>query len=534
MSGTQPLYPSVPIYPLTKPNLILSYVLSLGLVLLTTSFLGQENEQVGTSGWGLGAENQRFQPATHTDINRNNVDQLELKWVYGFDSHSPRSYPHVTDKTIYIGNGSSVVALDRETGAENWRSTPVANVTTAIVRQGNDDSYLYFGADTSGVYAINSQDGSHVWQTQVEGAITPRYSGSLLVADQKLIVPLSSYEIGLTMVPFYGCCKSSGGVAALDLVTGALLWYLPSIQEPAKRVGRGWMLTRQFAPSGAPVWSAPTYDAKRDRVYFATGQNYSRPTSDTSDAILAADADTGELLWVWQATANDAYNLACDIGLWMTNCFEPKGPDVDFGGPPVLATTPDGQDRLYAGQKSGDVHALDPDTGELIWTTKVGRGGMLGGVHFGIAVNPELNIVYAPISDIFTDLERGFQTAHPGVHALDMVSGELLWSHEREQHCQERHCWPGVSAALLVTSDLVFGATLDGKLFALDGKTGEEVWKFNALKPYESVNGVATNGGAFDSHGPMVVGSNLIVSSGYGQFNQMGGNALLVFELSDE
>jgi hypothetical protein len=48
------------------------------------------------------------------------------------------------------------------------------------------------------------------------------------------------------------------------------------------------------------------------------------------------------------------------------------------------------------------------------------------------------------------------------------------------------------------------------------------------------VNGVAAKGGAFDAHGPMLAGDQLIVSSGYGTFGQRGGNAFLVFELAPE
>ena len=89
-------------------------------------------------------------------------------------------------------------------------------------------------------------------------------------------------------------------------------------------------------PSGAPVWGAPTLDEKRDLVFFGTGQNYSHPTTDTSDAVFALDATTGERRWVRQFTAGDAYNLSCDIVPGLPNCPDPPGPDLDFGAPPIL------------------------------------------------------------------------------------------------------------------------------------------------------------------------------------------------------
>ena len=70
-------------------------------------------------------------------------------------------------------------------------------------------------------------------------------------------------------------------------------------------------------------------------LYVATGDNYSDPPTNTSDAILAMDLKSGELLWSKQLTENDAFNTACSIPR-RTNCPEAKGPDYDFGQPPIL------------------------------------------------------------------------------------------------------------------------------------------------------------------------------------------------------
>jgi polyvinyl alcohol dehydrogenase (cytochrome) len=141
------------------------------------------------------------------------------------------------------------------------------------------------------------------------------------------------------------------------------------------------------------------------------------------------DIETGEPRWIMQATANDAYNLSCDAG--GPNCPDPPGPDVDFGAPPVLARLPDGTEMVIAGQKSGVVHALNPDTGEVVWQTRLGRGGALGGVHWGIAVHEPLSLAIIPISDRFAGPLTGAGEAQPGVHAVDLATGEIRWSHLR-------------------------------------------------------------------------------------------------------
>src|SRR2546428_352585 len=97
-------------------------------------------------------------------------------------------------------------------------------------------------------------------------------------------------------------------------------------------------------------------------------------------------------------TAGDAFNLACG-GPDPTNCPDAKGPDVDFGSPPILVTLASGKRALVIGQKSAVVHALDPDDkGKVLWSTRIGRGGALGGVEWGSAADTER--IYVPLSDI--------------------------------------------------------------------------------------------------------------------------------------
>jgi polyvinyl alcohol dehydrogenase (cytochrome) len=108
----------------------------------------------------------------------------------------------------------------------------------------------------------------------------------------------------------------------------------------------------------------------------------------------------------------------------------------------------------------------------------------------------------------------------------------LRWSHLRKARCPDRTCSPGLSAAIVAGPDLVFAGSLDGKLEALDSGNGKLLWTYDSWQDYPStVNAKPAKGGAFDAHGPMLAGDQLIVSSGYGSFYQRGGNALLVFEL---
>ncbi len=128
-----------------------------------------------------------------------------------------------------------------------------------------------------------------------------------------------------------------------------------------------------FGPSGGAIWSAPTVDLKANTVYATTGDSYSNPAQDTSDAFIAFDTTGGKLKWSRQLTERDAYNVACSTQ-YRSNCPDAQGPDFDFGSSAILVDLPEGKRALIAGQKSGMVHALDPDhDGAVLWQRRVGR-----------------------------------------------------------------------------------------------------------------------------------------------------------------
>ncbi len=485
-----------------------------------------------SDGWGIEQNNQRLQH--DTTITRANANRLKLAWAYGFSNMKPRSWPLVTEDTIFIGDsGLGVVALDRATGCTRWVHKQGGEIGSAILHAkiGERDALLYLHR-TEGLYAIDAVTGTEIWHTQAAETVVPFYSGTPVVHDGVVYVPLSSIEVGLAMIPFYGCCTTRGGMSAFDVQTGKELWYRPTIEEPAQKTGTRWLFVGKYAPSGAPVWGAPMLDSERGLVFFGTGENYSRPTTDTSDAIFAVDATTGARRWVHQFTEGDAYNVACDIP-GMPNCPEPRGPDLDFGAPPVLVHDAGGRELLIVGQKSGDIYALNPDDGAIVWHRDIGRGGALGGAHWGLAANEQKGLLFVPISDIETWSDKTIPPA-TGLHALDIATGGTRWEHPRANRCPDRDCFGGLSSAITATPELVVAGSLDGFLEIYDADSGATLWSDDSWKPFETVNGMKASGGAYDAHGPMVAGDQVIVSSGYGSFGQKAGNALLVYQLEGE
>ena len=484
-------------------------------------------------GWGLDEGNRRFQGQSL--VNKHNVSLLEVAWVFGLDGGlQPHSYPVVSEDTVFIGSeAGKLYALDRDTGCERWAQEFNYNVRSGVIhgRMTGGDVRLFFGTQDGEVHSVDAKSGAHLWSRPISEHTFAFPTGTPSFHRDRLFVPVSSFEVGMAMVPLYGCCTFRGAVLALDASTGGEEWHSFTIEEAPSVTGRRWVFIERWGPSGAPVWSAPTYDKDTGLLFIGTGENYSEPATETSDAILAFDAETGERRWVRQFTENDVYNMACSVDPEHPNCPQANGPDLDFGAPPMLARSEDGRRFLIAGQKSGDVYAMDPIKGNLIWQTRIGRGGFLGGVHWGLAVNEDLGFVYVPISDDNGGQVEGESEA--GLHALDLSTGARVWSYASPNICDDKPlCWSGFSAAILATPELVFAGSLDGMLRAFDAETGEVLWSFQSWKNYESVNGRVTFGGAIDVHGPMLYEDLLLVQSGYSTFAQAGGNALIAFRLA--
>jgi polyvinyl alcohol dehydrogenase (cytochrome) len=175
------------------------------------------------------------------------------------------------------------------------------------------------------------------------------------------------------------------------------------------------------------VWSTPVLDPKRNQLYAGTGESLSWPATNTSDAIIAYDLTTGEKRWIFQATKADIWNSAC--GRRGANCDWPGeywSPDFDFGATSMLIERKDGSELVIAGQKSGVVWALDPDTGKLVWSNRVGRGSAMGGIHWGMAFDGTR--IFAPSNDSSGSPDN--PNWGPGIHALNAMTGEIEWSYK--------------------------------------------------------------------------------------------------------
>lgn len=488
------------------------------------------------SGWGH--DNTRFVPASAGGIDAASASRLELQWAFGFpDSLRARSNPAIGYGAVFVGSqDGTVYALDLASGCVKWQFQASAEVRTGIVltpSASGSPPRLYFGDILAKAYALDALTGDLLWSRKMDDHASATLTGTPALHDHTLYVPVSSLEVTSAADPDYHCCTFRGKVTALDVTDGTERWTAYAIPEEPAHVDTTRTGAKVMAPSGAPVWASPTVDAEAGVLYFGTGENYSSPADGNSDAIIAVDLATGERLWQWQATANDAWNVACMMAD-NPNCPEENGPDFDFGSSILRVDLNDGGKRLFAGHKNGSLFAMDPtaDSQRPLWTTRVGRGSIQGGVHFGMAAGE--GRVYVPINDM-NDTRNGDvldpDLARPGVHAVDAASGVVLWQNVADNTCgaDRPFCDPGVSGAVTAIPGAVIAGHLDGKIRAYEGASGQVLWEYDSARAFNTVNGVPARGGSISGGGAAVGAGYLAVNSGYGLYFHEPGNVLLVF-----
>ena len=475
-----------------------------GLALGVSCALGSTAHAADTwpSG-GANLDNSRYQ-STETAISPKTVASLELKWSID-TSGDVTANPAVDSKSVYFPDSAGFLyKVDRKSGALIWkrpisdytgiqgdyaRGTPAIVGDTLIL--GNQSGKLTSPAPAH-VFAVNANTGAPLWSTQVDPTIFSFVTHSPLVyGDMAYVGIASNEELMAAFVPkAYWQWNFRGSVIALNVKTGAIKWRTYTVPE-------GYY--------GGAVWgSTGAIDAKSNRLFMATGNNYMVPESvlnclrgggspascispaDLFDSVISLDLTTGAVKWAARGLSYDAWNVGCGLSVPgfvlppNDNCPNPKGPDWDFAQGPLLTNG----GGVGAGQKSGMFWNFDAKTGGLRWSTQAGPGGLTGGLQWGSATDGRR--VYVGISNSGPTgggqapqpwtLKDGRVTVAGGWAALDSKTGEVLWTTPDPNGSR-------AEAAVSVANDVVFGCNLDpakGTMYALNAKTGAPLWSFDS------------------------------------------------------
>jgi len=479
------------------------------------------------NGWSPDVQNTRV--ASNSTITAKTLPNLKVKWTFAYQG-GRYGEPTPFGNRVFTTSSSGVAyALDKATGCVAWKFA-VPNgirVTPSVGKNAKASSgyAVYFGDFQHNVYALDAATGQTIWKTNVEPHPRAVLSGAPVLYKDKLYVPVSSWEETISGVANYECCTFRGSVAQIDTATGKIDWHT-YILPPAKPYKKNAAGTQMYGPAGGAIWSAPTIDPKRGVLYVATGDSYTTEKEDVSDAVIAIDLATGAIKWKHQVTQNDNFLTGCPPTRPSINCPLPTGPDHDFGSAPIVKHLSNGKDVVLAGQKSGQVYAFNPEDGAIIWQQRVGTGGALGGVEWGMAADND---------NIYVAVNQG---GLPSLTAFRLTDGMMVWQNAAPPaKCsfQTTRCGNGYSAPPSVANGIVYGPNQDGHIRAFDGKTGKLVWDYDAgAQKYDTVNGVKGQPGRnFDGSGLALAGDMAFVMSGYNGASGSSGpdNVLLAFSV---
>ena len=484
-----------------------------------------DHPKTAWNGWSPASDNARFEPADQAKLTIDQIRGLKLKWAFGFAGDGMTfAPPTVIDDQVFVGSAGGVVhAMRAESGCLQWVYQANGPVRSSIVVAPSGKRHaLLFGDMTGWFYALSAETGKQLWKVHVNDHDSTRLSGGPAVYKGVVFVPVASWEETRSSDKDYNCCTFRGSVLALRIRDGAQLWKT-WMTDPATERGKQARGTTIYGPSGAGVWSRPTLDLQRHLLYIATGDNYSPPATQTSDAIIALDMTTGKIVWIRQITKEDVFNGIC-VG--QPGC----GPDADFASSPILVRTSDGRELLLAGQKSGLVWALDPEKkGEIVWSARVGKGALNGGVQWGMTADG--THVFAQVSDLERSRAGVNRKAGGGLTALRIDDGKQEW-HVTPEVCADDAppgCSPAQPGAITSIPGAVFATSSDGHLRAYTSEDGQLLWDFNTMRDFDTVDGVKANGGSIDGPGPVVVNGMVFMTSGYPRNGGIAGNVLLMF-----
>jgi len=502
--------------------------------------------------YGFDARQTRTLTAKQTGLTKAKLAKLDLAWAIAFpDTTMIRAQGAVVGNTVFlpVAEAAAMYALDVGDPAKpcvKWvykapGGAPLRTSAAYGVISDGTPVLAFSGLDTT-VHVLDARTGKALWTKTVGTYSYSLTTGTPRVLKDRIIVPVSQFEIMQAADNKVACCTNHGYVLSLDPWTGAQQWRYDTMPDaqPVRDRGDGKPL---LGPSGAPIWNSPVIDETRGLIFFGTGESNSPPAHRNTDALIAIRMKDGTEAWSHQATADDIFNVGCGLNPapGRLNCV--KAPetvfrDVDFGASLILGKLKAGREVLYAGQKSGTVWALDPDTGKVIWRRDIGTGAPNGGIHWGIAFLDDLVIV--PVAQVGRPLPGGQPIdakLQPGMYGVDAATGEIRWHYSATPDCangrdkKAPRCERlyGFSGAPTVIDGAVVQGGLDGRLFVIDARTGQRLWTYDTLRDFPTLNGVPGKGGSIDAASIVGVNGLVLVGSGYGMFGQAPGNVLLAF-----
>lgn len=467
-----------------------------------------------------------------TQINRENVKNLQLKWVWRPTTtpadEKMENTPIVVNGVLYATSLTEVVALDAVTGRQYWKLSRPFNpedfpgqrmymVNKGVAIEG----YTLFWTTgwSDHLLAIDARTGRVKWEVKVDDW-NKGYQLDVppLVVNHEVIVGPATDDMGANCF-----------LAAFDVHTGKQLWKTytapNSADDPAAKTWAG----ETWKHGGSPVWNSGSYDPETNLVFWGTGNPNPVANGDQrspgskfdnlySDSVIALDADTGKIKWYFQFTPADEYDYdATQV---------PVLADINWQGKPRKV-------MLWA-NRNGFFYVLDRQTGQFLfgkpfvkvtWATGLDKNGRpirdpkhwpkpMGGIivspggqggtnYYPPSYDPQTGLFYLSVWENY----EGFSGKRPILpwQQMHMYTGDGWWPGFGETEPPAN--WPPPPArpklpGISMRGNAAYKTEAEGygAILALDPKTGEKKWEFKMVNYTESgvlstAGGVVFGGG---------------------------------------
>jgi quinohemoprotein ethanol dehydrogenase len=262
--------------------------------------------------------NQRYSPLRQID--RDNVAGLKAVWRTRLrgsgvgTKYSGEAQPIVYDGVIYMVTGADdVFAIGVESGAILWSYAANLDAANDVVccgwtsrGVGLGDGKVFVGQLDGRLVALEQKTGKVAWTVQAE-----RWQDGLTITSAPL------YYDGLVITGFAGAEYGiRGRVKAFDARSGKLVWTFYTIPGPGEFGHDTWPQDNDlWQHGGASVWQTPAVDPELGLIFFSTGNpgpdyNGGVRAGDNlfSASIVALEAKTGKYRWHFQQVHHDIWD----------------------------------------------------------------------------------------------------------------------------------------------------------------------------------------------------------------------------------
>ncbi len=448
-------------------------------------------------------DSHRFSP--NRQITPSNVAGLRLLWMrqYNTTERFIETSPLVTGGYMFVTvPPNRVEALDAKTGAMIWaydRELPqhlslcCGYVNRGLAALGNA---LFLGTLDAHLVALDINTGRVLWDLEIAD-YKAGYSitGAPLVVKNLVITGIAGGEFGIR-----------GFIDARDAVTGKQVWRFETIQRPGEAGADTWQ-GDSWKTGGGPTWLTGSFDPNSNLIYWPTGNpgpnfNGDKRTGDNlyTNSVVALDADRGTLRWHFQFMPHDVFDWdATEILVLFDRNIAGKH-----------------QRFLAQANRNGFYYLLNAENGHLLltkpfakqtWSDETDDQGRpivkpsaypttkgtavypgVGGATNWISpsYSPATGLMYVPALDwggvfhkehddyrageLFQGGSSEFFNVQPqgSVRALNAITGEQQWEYRNPAFI--------IGGLLSTAGGIVFGSQ-EESFFALDAKTGKELWR---------------------------------------------------------